>query len=296
MPFHLRRLIFGRYFSAMEEQLRACHQQRDSAEQELAKTRADLDSLTQDNAELTAERDALWLEARRDVYNLTFPPDHLQMRVVGVTVPAFLWSGERIALEMEAIAAQHGIDLSSSRAMLDFGCGVARVTRIMAARYPAAKHTGADIDPEAIAWCNAHLADQVTFAAVPHLPPTGFADAAFDFVYSISVFTHLPEDMQFRWLEELQRLTAPGGHLLLTTQGENYYYHVPPERLDEFREKGFAYVYWRQTDGLPDFYQVAVHTHDYIRRRWSRYFDVLAIYPRAISGLQDAVLLKRRDA
>jgi len=43
------------------------------------------------------------------------------------------------------------------------------------------------------------------------MPPMSYEDNMFDFVYSISIFTHLPEDMQFAWLQELQRITKPGG-------------------------------------------------------------------------------------
>lgn len=328
MPLHLRRLLFGRYFRELEQQhahtlsqLGEARAERDALAQKNAELEKGLDCLRDDvarftadrdrlasenadlrdaearlaadNAELTAERDALWIEARRDTYNLAMPPDHLQQRVVGVVVPAFLWSGERIALEMETLVARHGVDLSAAGTMLDFGSGVGRVTRVMAARYPQARHTGADIDAEAVQWCSEHLSGLARFVTIADNPPTPFADGEFGFVYGVSVFTHLPEEMQFQWLAELRRVTAPGGHLLLTTQGDNYYYHVPPEQQEEFRARGFAYVYWQPTPGLPDYYQVAVHTHDYIRREWGRFFDVLDIAPRAISGQQDAVLLRR---
>ena len=41
----------------------------------------------------------------------------------------------------------------------------------------------------------------------------------FDFIYAISVFTHLREDYQDAWLEELARVARPDGIVLLTVHG-----------------------------------------------------------------------------
>ncbi len=36
------------------------------------------------------------------------------------------------------------------------------------------------------------------------------------------------------------------------------------------------------------------HTHEYIRREWSRYFEIVAIHPKGIGNHQDAVLVRKR--
>lgn len=290
----MRRRLFGRYFSDLEQNFQRLENDHNHLRTEHETLEKELNAKLAELTAVTAERDQLWLEARRNTYDLTFPPDHLQARVVGASVPHFLWSGEQVALDIERAAAGAGIDLSTKRSMLDFGCGVARVTRVMAARHPAAAHCGGDIDSEAIAWDAENLSHVARFEVLPHRPPTPFDDAQFDFIYGISVFTHLPEDMQFEWLQELQRITMPGAHLLLTFHGEHEYVHLPPERMDNFRKQGFDYVAFGNTPGLPDFYQVAFHTADYIRQQWGIYFDVVKLVPEAISGKQDAALLRRR--
>ena len=65
------------------------------------------------------------------------------------------------------------------------------------------------LDPWAIAWLQTHCVSMAEFFVVPHVSPAPCPDHAFDLAYSISVFTHLPEDMQFHWLEELRRITRP---------------------------------------------------------------------------------------
>jgi hypothetical protein len=45
---------------------------------------------------------------------------------------------------------------------------------------------------------------------------------------------------------------------------------------------------------LPDFYQTAFHTHEYIRREWSRHFEVVAIHAKGVGNHQDAVLVRKR--
>jgi hypothetical protein len=45
---------------------------------------------------------------------------------------------------------------------------------------------------------------------------------------------------------------------------------------------------------LPDFYQSAFHTKDYIYQQWSAYFDIVRYEERGINNHQDAVLLRKR--
>src|SRR3546814_6253266 len=47
-------------------------------------------------------------------------------------------------------------------------------------------------------------------------PPLAFADESFDLVYALSVFTHIPLELQRDWLDELRRVLVPGGYLLCT--------------------------------------------------------------------------------
>jgi hypothetical protein len=99
--------------------------------------------------------------------------------------------------------------------------------------------------------------------------------------------------MQFVWLNELSRVTKPGGYLLLTTRGTR---EVPLNWLQRlrFRSTGFVYVPGGKTPGLPDFYRNAFHTESYIRRKWSKFFEITGFKARGINGDQDWVLCRKR--
>src|SRR5262249_35167165 len=61
-----------------------------------------------------------------------------------------------------------------------------------------------------------------TFTQNDRLPPTGFPAESFDFVYALSVFSHLSEDAHRKWLEEFKRILAPGGVFIATRWGREF--------------------------------------------------------------------------
>ena len=247
-----------------------------------------LDELTVENAQLLKIVDASG--------QLRPPPAHLQRRVIGEHVPHFIEGGRAVLDDIERVLAREGLDLGKFNRVLDFGCGCGRVTQHLRARLSEeAEIVATDIDPEAIDWCRQHYGTSARFCVNPDQPPTEFADGHFDFVVSISIFTHLPEELQNAWLRELARIARPGGYLLLTVHGPKHFDKIPNRVRGSFDRDGFAFVRGAGTEGLPAFYQTTFHTHDYIRREWSRYLDILGIFPVAISHHQDAVLCRTPD-
>jgi ubiquinone/menaquinone biosynthesis C-methylase UbiE len=222
------------------------------------------------------------------------PPEDLQIRVTGAAAGAFHATGALVARQIADLLQAAGQPLTKATRILDFGCGPGRVIGAVADLHPSATYAGCDIDAEAIAWCQAQMRDVATFKVNGHAPPLPFPDQAFDLIYSISIFTHLPEDMQHQWLDELRRVLKPGG-VLLTTKLNPAGYDLPEPVKAAGESHGFAY--WGEadaTDGLPDFYRLAYHTHDYVRRVWGHYFDVLRIGQHDLNNTQDSVILQRR--
>jgi SAM-dependent methyltransferase len=219
------------------------------------------------------------------------PPRALRKRVHGHTQ---IYSFERVgvAVRDDILAAIAGrLTLDHRARVLDFGCGCGRVL-VYFKDATACQMIGSDIDGEAIAWCKENLAEFGSFVHNGALPPLALPDASVDFLYSVSVFTHLPEDMQFQWLGELRRVVKPGGLLLLTTRGIRDVPLTWVQRL-KFRLKGFVYVAGGKTPGLPDFYRNAFHTEAYIRDRWGGFFEIVGFKERGIAGEQDWTLCRR---
>jgi SAM-dependent methyltransferase len=229
----------------------------------------------------------------RDLKARRIPPEALQIRVARAAAGAYHRTGREVASQIASLLAASGHRLEGFRDILDFGSGPGRVVSSIRDLHPGARLTGSDIDPEAVAWANETLSGVGGFKVNPAEPPAPFADESFDLIYAISVFTHLPEEMQWAWLADLRRMLRPGG-VLLTTKLNPEAYDLPAAIQAEASARGF--VYWgdsEETYGLPSFYRLAYHTDEYIRHEWSRYFEVLHVGSHDLNGTQDGVVLRR---
>ncbi|MEW8606637.1 MAG: class I SAM-dependent methyltransferase [Candidatus Thiodiazotropha sp.] len=230
----------------------------------------------------------------RMLYNnpATSPPEHLRKRVHGDgSLSSFHGAGRLLAYNIYNTTRTID-DMKPHSRILDFGCGCGRVINYLSKYFRQSRFYGSDIDDEAIAWCRGELSYVGEFVTNKAMPPLPFEDNLFDMVYSISVFTHLPETMQFAWLEELKRVTRSDGILLLTTHGEELFANAPEEYRAQLAESGFFYTVGDGTDGLPEFYQTTYHTDDYILENWGRYFTIRKILKRTIMCHQDLVICK----
>lgn len=226
------------------------------------------------------------------------PPAPNIQRVIGDTSAVrFAMGGATIFKNLESYLAELGRGWADFPRILDWGCGAGRVTRYMLSE-TGCGITGADIDPDNIAWCRQAYPDG-RFEQVPLRPPTAFEDGAFDLVVGLSVLTHLREDDQWLWLGELQRIVRPGGLAFLSVQGPTQfaYNRFPPRLYRVVQERGYLDLSRDSAldavIGDTEYYRAAMHSRPYITERWSRYFEVVA-FVDAIAGLQDFVVLRRR--
>jgi SAM-dependent methyltransferase len=224
------------------------------------------------------------------------PPARMRFKVRGSpSGDAFARIGSSCARDIDAALARFGRGLGSYRAILDFGCGCGGTLVWLRDLAPTASISGTDIDAQAIEWCRANLPFGA-FTTNGALPPLAYPDASFDLVYAISVFTHLDEDYQLRWLQELQRIVRPGGTCLVTLHGPNTWNEMPAQDRKTLAQRGFVFIRTDATRGLfPDWYQNAFHLRSYVETTFTKYFDVVGFLPRGLDNHQDIVVLERRQ-
>ena len=192
---------------------------------------------------------------------LPLPPGDLMFLVQGTTnVQEFLTDGRGTALAVLDVLKSSGVTVDSSMSVLDFGCGCGRVIRHVHAISGARCH-GSDYNPQLVKWCKENLRF-AQFDVNGASPPLPHADGQFDVIYALSVFTHLPEELQAAWMSELSRVLKPGGHLLMTTHGESFLPYMSEEDRKTF-QSGRLVVRKDGAVGSNPFF--AAHPPDYVK-------------------------------
>lgn len=219
------------------------------------------------------------------------PPPHLIHFVTGsYDTSWFLKSGALAAQSIRDTLEKNGLQIENFSSILDFGCGVGRAIRYWNRLEKTAVY-GTDYNPDLIEWCKKNL----TFAHFQTNNLVGrleYEDEQFDFIYALSVFTHLTEANQFFWIEELTRILQPGGYLLITTHGESCTSHLFTEGRELFNQ-GQLVVYGGEQEGTN--VCAAFHPQRYVQEKLAKNLIVVDFIPAGALGNppQDVYLLKK---
>jgi trans-aconitate methyltransferase len=241
-----------------------------------------------------------------------FPAEQIQSQFVGSSNEVAL----REASTFYSFAKQHaralGTPICDDSVLLDFGCGWGRFLRLFWRDLPADRIFGVDVDPVILGECRkagiqAHL---------QHIESRGrlaLPDRSVSHIIAYSVFTHLPEDIQFHWLDELARVAKPGCVFVCTTEPRrflDFVASIPPnpqspwhgglreaagdieEKKRQFDAGHFVYI----PTGGGDFrdksvYGDAVIPRSYIEDNWSSRFALKAYVEEGF--WQAAVVLQK---
>lgn len=216
----------------------------------------------------------------RGTDGLPLPPAHLQVLVSGVASPRFEQKGAVAAASIREILRRTGGDITECRAVLDFGVGCGRIARHWARVTGPAWHA-CDYNATLVRWCQENLPFLGTVKNELE-PPLPYADEAFDLVYAYSVFTHLTEPLQYRWMNELVRVVEPGGRIIFSTHGDATRDQMEPT-VEERYDRGELAVRFAGTPGSN--LCSAFHPEDWVRGTLVPELEVLDVVRGGAPGL-----------
>jgi SAM-dependent methyltransferase len=198
---------------------------------------------------------------RREHHGVAVPPLSLLYEIGGRIDLGRYWTDGQLSSAFLASEAANWLEDGPWR-VLDWGCGVACVARHMPQVCAAGSDIhGTDYNKGMIGWARGAV-ECVRFERNGLLPPTVYADDFFDWVYGLSVVTHLGEEALRAWLAEFRRILRPGGLLTLTTMGTRSESVLLPAERAVYATKGIV-VRGQLEEGRKMY--LAYHNPEYFR-------------------------------
>jgi SAM-dependent methyltransferase len=219
------------------------------------------------------------------------PPGHLIHLIANTEdVAWFLDTGSLAARSIREVLASQGVAIEDFSSILDFGCGIGRVLRQWSELEGPVLH-GTDYNPSLVRWCRTQL-PFVQFQVNSLDAPLDAQPSSYDFIYCLSVFTHLSETLQRFWIDELVKVLKPGGYLLITTHGDHYLPMLSEIEQEQYR-RGNLVVQKGRREGTNDC--AAFHPESYVRGNLAQGLEVVAMRPEGALGnpCQDLYLFRK---
>ncbi|KAF0241487.1 MAG: type 11 [Chitinophagaceae bacterium] len=222
---------------------------------------------------------------------IPIPPNREIFETFQLNYKRFFKDGELAAKELANYYTSYA--QKEDPYILDWGCGVGRITQFIPAIFPKSVCYGADILPKRIQWNRLHLPN-IYFDVIEdqQLP---YPSALFDLVLGISVFTHIAGNEQVLWLKELYRITKPNAMIIFSTHGAAFIHQLNKQEQIEFNLNGYFTRYYKKAGHrMMTTYNSANHFEQSIEH----YFTVLEYYngkshPEKLGG-QDLWILRKQ--
>jgi SAM-dependent methyltransferase len=188
----------------------------------------------------------------------------------------------------KVVAALDCTSVKSGR-LYDFGGSTGRVFRHFFCQGRSFEVWTSDFKLANFVWNQRHMPCEVRVFLNGFYPTLPIPDNHFDLITAFSVFTHIDE-LESPWLLELRRVLRPGGLLYATIHDEAYWGEMSESVLTAIRSSSNG---GEITSSSPfpaertafhfteeGYYSCNVfHPHDYVRREWGRFFDILDVRP-----------------
>lgn len=156
----------------------------------------------------------------KDNPKVILPPDFYMYETFGLSYYKFYTEGVNTAKwVLNHLVKNKDI---KNKNILDWGSGAGRIIRHLPKLVDTSnKIYGSDYNYDYVQWCNDNIND-ITVKHNQLEPPLNFEANFFDFIYSISIFTHLSEKMHLKWMAELNRVAKKGAKVLITVHGNSF--------------------------------------------------------------------------
>ncbi len=228
---------------------------------------------------------------KKEFPEVPIPPDYILYEAHQIDYRAYYTNGLGDAKYLIDLFSKY-ISLEG-KTVLDWGCGPSRVIRHFPSLIPSSTFYGCDYNVGTIEW-NKNNIKNVTFEVNDLHPPTVFESVFFDAIYGLSIFTHLSEENHKKWIDELHRICAPNGIVLMTTHGEVYKVKLLKHELERF-EANELVINGQTKEGHRTY--TAYHPPKMMRQLFEERFTVLEHLPgkQESWGLsQDMWILKKK--
>ena len=226
------------------------------------------------------------------------PSAYLRTQVHGNdSISAFVLEGFSAHKKLELLFQENlGINKDKIAPVLDWGCGCGRVCKYF---LDTNRIYGVDINKDGVDWCLENISSNFSVSELN--PPLSFKDNYFGAIYGVSILTHLSLEDQRFWIQELIRITRPGGIIVLSYHGLNSLirFNLPEESFVELSKSQYLNI--GKSDSLGKDSEVGSKYYDSVQLASS--FDKIipkdcteVLFHESVFGNhQDVVVIKKNN-
>lgn len=205
--------------------------------------------------------------------DLVTPPDYFLYETYRLDYEQFFEDSKEAAKEIAGWTK--GYRKQQHARILDWGCGVSRIaTNIDSFTDATISVYACDINARMIEFDRTHYRN-VSYSIIPYSPPVRYESSYFNFVYALSVFTHIEVLQQESWIKEIHRILEDNGLFLFTTHGSFYDSKLLPKEKQLLYQNGaFTKSYQQKGHRMMSTYNTAKA----FRSLLQHYFDILEFH------------------
>lgn len=238
-----------------------------------------------------AAADAVFLAANPQ---LKLPPARLRFDVIACSqAEYYTTTGKAMAAQMQGVMDKW-VSPDATH-VCEWGCGPGRILIPLAAMDSSKrrKFIGTDMYPPSIRWAQSVQSEPLAFHLNRMNPPLPLPDHSIDFVYAVSVFTHLSESLTQSWLGEILRVLKPGGIFWFSAHsGQKHLHELTAHQLTLLARGEFVAIDSRH-DGSQMY--TGIHCPALMKKMIAAAgAEVLEYQPEGNQKYQDAWIVRKR--